>query len=72
MAHDTKSDIVIGTETWLTKNTKNNELLLNDYDIFRRDRPNTGGGVLIAVKRDLSCELISTSKASGSIFCKIT
>ena len=75
---DIKSDVIIGTETWLVspeedeKNGhKNSELLLGDYDIFRRDRPTRGGGVLIAVKKDLCCEEISSSKDTESIFCKI-
>ena len=56
-----KSDIIVGTETWLKEDIKNSELLLDDYDIFRRDRPgkckandkegrdSRGGGVLIAL-----------------------
>lgn len=71
LAQDSRSDIIIGTETWLSQDTKNSELLLNDYDIFRRDRPNRGGGVLIAVKKNLCCEHISSSKNSESIFCKL-
>ena len=78
LASDTKSDIIIGTETWLVSpeedeenGHKNSELLLEDYDIFRRDRPTRGGGVLIAVKKDLCCEEISSSKETEAIFCKI-
>ena len=78
LASDARSDIIIGTETWLVspeedeKNGhKNSELLLEDYDIFRRDRPTRGGGVLIAVKKELCCEEISSSKDTESIFCKI-
>ena len=71
LASDTKADIIIGTETWLTPEHKNSELLLDDYDIFRRDRPTKGGGVLIAVKKDLCCEQLSSSKDSEIIFCKI-
>ena len=44
LASDTKSDIIIGTETWLTPEHKNSELMLDEYDIFRRDRPTKGGG----------------------------
>ena len=65
------SDIIIGTETWLTPDIKNSELLLDEYDIFRRDRATRGGGVLIAVRKSLGCEQISQSKDSETIFCKI-
>ena len=71
LACDTGSDIIIGTETWLTPEHKNSELMLDDYDIFRRDRPTKGGGVLIAVKKNLCCEELSSSKDSEIIFCKI-
>ena len=81
LASDNRSDIIIGTETWLHQDLKNSELLLDDYDIFRRDRPTRksrlgnkitrGGGVLIAVKRDLRSQSISISERSETIFCKI-
>ena len=49
LADDTKSDIIIGTETWLIpegspNGHKDSELLLDGYEISRRDRPTTGGG----------------------------
>ena len=68
---ESKADIIIGTETWLSPETKNSELLLDEYDIFRRDRPSRGGGVMIAVRKSLGCEQISQSKDSETIFCKI-
>ena len=70
-ASESKADIIIGTETWLSPDTKNSELLLDEFDIFRRDRPSRGGGVLIAVRKSLGCEQISQSKDSETIFCKI-
>ena len=82
LASDTKSDIIVGTETWLKADIKNSELLLDEYDIYRRDRKGIeindkegrdprGGGVLIAVKKSLTCELISTSQTSETISVKI-
>ena len=81
LASEKQTDIIIGTETWLESGFKNCELLLDDYDIFRRDRPTRksrlgnkitrGGGVLIAVKRDLRSQSISISERSETIFCKI-
>ena len=47
LASEARSDIIIGTETWLVPGEdghKNSELMLDDYDIFRRDRPTRGGG----------------------------
>ena len=71
LTSDCKSDIIIGTETWLAPGTKNSELMLDGYDVYRRDRPSRGGGVLIAVKTNLCSEQISSSKDSETIFCKI-
>ena len=76
LADDTKSDIIIGTETWLIpegspNGHKDSELLLDGYEISRRDRPTTGGGVLIAIKSELCREELYRSKDSETIFCKI-
>ena len=37
-SHINPTDIIFGTETWLTGDILNSELNLNDYDIHRRDR----------------------------------
>ena len=72
LAVESKADIIIGTESWLTPGDhKNSELMLDEYDIYRRDRPSRGGGVLIAIKKTLCSEQISSSKDSETIFCKI-
>lgn len=53
-------DIVIITETWLLDSIKNEELFDGRYVVWRRDRNYAvtgqiyGGGVLIAVRRDLT------------------
>ena len=72
LLHETKCDVVIGTETWLTSDHKTSELLLNDYDVFRNDRPSRAGGVLIAVKRNLNAvQIPSPSYDNESVFCKV-
>ena len=49
-----KPDIIIGTETWLTSDIKDSEILTHQYKIYRKDRKSgRGGGVLIAIKDDL-------------------
>ena len=54
-----KPDVLIGTETWLTSQVSDGELLNQDYQIFRKDRGyNQWGGVMIAVKNDLQCTLV--------------
>lgn len=51
-------------ETWLDSSRKNTEFLDNRYAVFRKDRCDTkiaqeasiGGGVLLAVKKEIKCE----------------
>ena len=40
---DKKADVIIGTETWLTPEINNSELLLENFDVYRRDRPDQRG-----------------------------
>ena len=49
----TKPDIILATETWLNENITNQEVIPEDYSVYRRDRNTRGGGVLIAVRKDL-------------------
>ena len=39
-------DIIIGTESWLTKDHLNSEYFPPNYNVYRNDRPDRGGGVL--------------------------
>ena len=68
---ETKCDVVIGTETWLSPEHKNSELLLDNYDIFRKDRASRGGGVLIATRKDLCAVEVPSSTDTESVFCKL-
>jgi len=56
-----RSSIAV-TETWLTDRILNNEILLKDYSIIRRDRQlwYRGGGVLITVKELKSYQVLSS------------
>lgn len=47
------TDIIIGTETWLSDDTPDSHLSFHpEYNIFRKDRKTSrGGGVLIAVRK---------------------
>lgn len=56
-------DIIIGTETWLNSRVKSAEIIPNflGYDVHRRDRPDSHGGVLIAAKKDLELQKVEKS-----------
>ena len=66
-------DIIAGSETWLNPNIYNSEILNTNYNIFRKDRPDNYGGVLLAIKSNIIAEEITTQPNFNieSIYCKI-
>ncbi|KAK6967414.1 hypothetical protein BgiMline_027229 [Biomphalaria glabrata] len=68
-----KPDIIAGTETWLHPEIYNAEIFNSNYEIFRKDRADNHGGVLLAIKNTLIAEEITlpNSKNIESTFCKI-
>ena len=52
-------DIIGLTETWLSDCIFDNEILPCNYTLFRKDRPSRGGGVLIAVNNNISCQRLN-------------
>ena len=71
MIDSVKPDIIFGTETWLNEDIKDNEIIPDNYTVYRKDRNREGGGVLLAIRQDLKsseepdlmtdCELIWAS-----------
>ena len=51
-----KPHIIVETETWLSPNVNNNEVISPEwnYDIYRNDRPDSYGGVMIAVSKQIN------------------
>lgn len=43
----TDADVVIISETWLTKSITNEDINIYGYNVYRTDRPKKGGGVAI-------------------------
>ena len=64
-------DLIAITETWLTNSILNGEILPSDYVVYRRDRTSRGGGVLLAVKNNLSSKQLSLSDDIESIAVEI-
>ena len=78
-----KPDINLGNESWLRLDINSNEIFPRNYNVFRKDRVNRGGGgVFQAVEKDIivnhrddfdsNCEILWTqcqvqSKKSKSI-----
>ena len=49
-------DVVFGTETWLDRNNKDQEIFPRGYKVYRKNQAASGGGVLIAVKDEFNCK----------------
>ena len=49
-------DIISGSETWLNPNIYSSEIFNSNYEIFRQDRSDKHGGVLLAIKSSLIAE----------------
>lgn len=54
----TDADIVIISETWLTKSITNEDINVHGYNVFRSDRPKKGGGVAIYVKSRFGASVV--------------
>ncbi|XP_065895943.1 uncharacterized protein [Dysidea avara] len=48
------------TETWLSKDIFDNEIIPSGYTIYRKDRDSRGGGVLLAVKDNITSSQLSS------------
>ena len=48
-----KPDFIVGTETWLSDLIKNSEIIPDNmnFTIYRRDREDSYGGVMIAISK---------------------
>ena len=69
-----KPHIIIGTETWLSRDILDSEIIPDEfnYTIYRKDRIDGYGGVLIAVTKDiLSNSLPELDTSCEIIWCKI-
>ena len=51
-----KPDIVFGTESWLSKSIASSEIFPSEYNVFRQDRNQIGGGVFILTHKSLTVE----------------
>uniref|UniRef100_A0A8C7RJN6 Reverse transcriptase domain-containing protein n=1 Tax=Oncorhynchus mykiss TaxID=8022 RepID=A0A8C7RJN6_ONCMY len=51
-------DVLAVSESWLRKTTKNSEILIPNYNIFRQDRTAKGGGVAIYCKDSLQSSVL--------------
>ena len=65
LINDHHPDIIFGNETWLSPNVDTAEFLPKEYNIFRQDRSDDYGGVLLTFRSTLNVieyPLINTHK----------
>lgn len=65
-------DIIIGTETWLNDSVHNSEIFPPNYNIYRRDRRDVFGGVLVAMKADIMSDHLDVEINTESVYTSIT
>ena len=54
MLENHSPDIITGCETWLTSSILDNEVIPRNYKLYRKDRKDGYGGVLIGIKSNLA------------------
>ncbi|XP_072181424.1 uncharacterized protein [Diadema setosum] len=67
----TAPGIIIGTETWLNDSIHTSEILPSTYDVFRKDRADGYGGVLIAINKRYTCEHIPSRSECEALFTEL-
>ena len=72
LQHEHNPEIITISETWLKPEVLSSEFLSTDYNIFRRDRPDGYGGVLIACRNSLNCHHLNINFDTEAIACQLT
>ncbi|XP_052359607.1 uncharacterized protein LOC127919803 [Oncorhynchus keta] len=75
LAHSANPDVLAVSESWLWKATKNSEISIPNYNIFRQDRTAKGGGVAVYCRDSLQSNVIlsrSIPKQFELLILKIT
>ena len=67
----TDPDIVFGNETWLTPNHHSSEFFPPTYHVYRKDRSDGYGGVLLAVKSNLISNQIAVKSSTEAVIVSI-
>ena len=62
-----KPDCIIATETWLNQEVNSSEVIPEGYTVYRKDRSDSYGGTLIAIKNNYNSTLISATGNDSEI-----
>ena len=64
--------IILGTETWLNNSIHSSEIFPPSYNIYRKDRKDGFGGVLIAISADIISENLNITTDTESVYASVT
>ena len=67
----TKPDIIIGCETWLKPQISQGEFLPEDFIVYRKDRPDGYGGVLLGIHSSLNSHEVTVATETEFVAAKI-
>ena len=60
----TDADVVVISETWLTKSVNDKDIGIEGYNVYRSDRPKKGGGVAIHTKCKFNVSVVLSQSVS--------
>ena len=66
-----KPDVIYGCETWLKPNISQGEIFPPGYDVYRRDRKDGWGGVLLGIHSSLNSYQIDIETNAEFVAAKI-
>jgi len=66
------ADIVILSETWLSPDVYNNEFFPNKFHVFRKDRADGYGRILLACRDSITCQELTFDTNSEAVVCQAT
>lgn len=64
--------VLIITETWLHSGVRDSEVVPPSYRLLRKDRGSRGGGVAVAIKKNIKSFELDGIPDHESVWCKIT
>lgn len=63
-AQSTAADVIVLSETWLSKSVSNKDIDISGYNVFRTDRPKRGGGIAIYIKNKFQVNVLLSKSVS--------
>ena len=61
------ADIVVISETWLTKSVNDDDINMDGYNVYRADRAKKGGGVACYVKSKFIVKVVLSESISKQL-----